>query len=188
MSERVIIVLLLGLGMAGTRADAEVVTVFDYSQWQSLADAYTTIDFTGFPDATPITDQYGALGVIVAAPAFIFASNGLVNDGWGLHGPSGLHLFYDTPQRWIAVHHAANAEFELYFEGELVGMSGFDPIGGIGSFLGIVSTVPFDEVIITKPPFYGTHIIIDDLHWGSSIPAPPCLLIFSGLARRRRRD
>jgi hypothetical protein len=187
MSRDVVIVVAI-VGVAGGTARAELTTVFDYEQWQSMSGRYTTIDFTGYPNGTPISTQYRDLGVVVTGPAFIAATNAFQNDGWGLHGPSGLRLHFGDPQFWIAIHHAGVAMFELYYQGELIGISSVDPVGGIGSFVGVRSWSPFDEVIITNPPLYGPHVFVDDLHWGTlAIPAPPCLLIFSGLVRRRRR-
>lgn len=75
---------------AGTRAN--VTTTFDYDQWQSLVGDFSTINFTGYPDGTSVTNQYSQLGVTFIGASFIAATTGFVNDGWGLHGPSGLHL------------------------------------------------------------------------------------------------
>ena len=172
--------------VADVRAD--VATTFNYSQWQAMVGEYSTIDFTGFSDGTPINTQYAPVGVTFTGASFIFASSGFVNDSWGLHGPSGLHLYFDEPQSWIAVHHAGNAYFKLYSGGELVGTGAYNPVGGIGSFVGAVSDIAFDEVVITKPSFDGFNIGIDDLHWGG-VPAPGALglLGIAGLSSRRRR-
>jgi hypothetical protein len=171
---------------ANVRAD--LLTTFSFEEWESWVGDYTTIDFTGFPDTTPISDQYADQGVTFTGLAFIFETIGFVNDGWGLHGPFGLHFYFDEPQLWISVDHAATALFELYYQGELVGISGFNPVGGIGSFLGVVSNEPFDEVIITTQPIFGPHVGIDDLHWGAPIPAPSAIALFAlGACRIRRR-
>src|SRR5262245_12470984 len=71
-----------------TRAD--VTSTFSFDEWQGMVDDFATIDFTGYPDGTPISTQYEGFGVTFAGPSFIFMSSGMVNDGWGLHGPSGL--------------------------------------------------------------------------------------------------
>lgn len=174
-------------------ARAEITTVFEFDDWQPMVGEFSTIDFTGFEDGTPITDEYADMGVTFtdpAYPAFIGASNGFENDGWGLHGPSNLRLFFHQPQSWIAVHHSGNAMFEFYLRGELQGVSDIAPVGGFGSFLGAVSTVPFDEVIITKPTWMGYSIGVDDLHWGE-VPAPGALsllLVASVVGTRRRRS
>lgn len=165
---------------------AEVTTTFNYSQWQSMVGDYSTIDFTGFADGIPISNQYTSLGVTFTGPSFIFASVGFL-DGWGLHGPSGLHLYFDQPQSWIAVHHAGNAFFKLYHQGNSVGTGAYNPVGGIGSFVGVTSTIDFDEVIITKPAIDGTHIFVDDLHWGVPSPGAIGLFLIAGLRSRRRR-
>jgi hypothetical protein len=63
-------------------------------------------------------------------------------------------------ERWVNA-----ALYKLIRQGHLVGTSGFDPVGGIGSVLGVVSTEMFDEVFVTTQPTFGTHVFIDDLHW-----------------------
>ena len=100
----------------------------------------------------------------------------------------GIRIHFDEPQSWIAVHHGGTALFKLYNNGELIGTSGFDPVGGIDSFLGVWSTIPFDEVFITTQPIFGPHVGIDDLHWGG-VPAPGALglLGIAGLCSRSRR-
>ena len=61
------------------------------------------------------------------------------------------------------------------------------PGGGTGFFAGLVSTQPFDAVIISDPT--DSFVSIDDLHFG--VPAPPTLALLGlgalGAARRRRR-
>ena len=168
-------------------ARADITTSFNDAQWQSFVGEFSTIDFTGFANGTPISTQYAPLGVTFTGPSFIAAGTTFVNDEWGLHGPSGLHLYFDQPQSWIAVHHAGNAFFKLYAHGELIGNGGYNPVGGLGSFVGVASTVAFDEVIITKPLRAGTHIFVDDLHWGVPTPGVLGLLGIAGLFSRRRR-
>jgi hypothetical protein len=173
-------------------AKSDVHSTFSFSEWQELVDGFMTIPFTGYSNETAIGTQYADLGITFTGPSFISGPTPLFpNDSWGLRGPTGLHLFFDEPQSWIGIHHAGNAYFDLFSDGELIGTSNFDPVGGIGSFLGIHSTVAFDEVIITKPAVLGTNISIDDLHWGSAIPSPGAVALLGmgamTLPRRRRR-
>lgn len=171
-------------------AQAVVSSTFSYDNWQGMVGEFTTIDFTGYPNNTPITNQYAGLGITFATPTFIFATSGFVNDGWGIDGPAGIHILFRESQSWLAIHHGGNAYFNLYSHGSLIGTSAFDPVGGIGSFLGVVSTQPFDEVVITKPEIYGIHFAVDDLHWGNQVPAPGALVFISLLpftSNRKRR-
>lgn len=185
MRQSLTIVLALSCNLS---VSADVITTFDDAVWESGVNEHVTINFTAFADGTPITDQYADMGIAFSGPSFVFASVGFVNDGWGLHGPSGIRIHFDEPQSWIAVHHGGTALFKLYNNGELIGTSGFDPVGGIDSFLGVWSTIPFDEVFITTQPIFGPHVGIDDLHWGG-VPAPGALglLGIAGFSSRRRR-
>jgi hypothetical protein len=61
--------------------------------------------------------------------------------------------------------------------------------GGTGFFSGVISTIPFDTVVIKDP--FGANTLIDDLYFGPPIPAPGALAIL-GLAglmcsQKRRR-
>ena len=177
--------MLVVLGCA-RHTHADVITTFNESQWHTFVGDYSSIDFTGLADGTPISTQYAEMGVTFTGPTFIFASAGFI-DGWAIDGPSGVHIHFNQPQSWIAIHHAGNAYFKLYSQGQLIGTSDFDPIGGFGSFLGTSSGVAFDEVIITKPPLFGTHIAVDNLYWGVPAPGALGLLGIAGLSSRRRR-
>lgn len=171
-------------------AAADVVEFTDANAWQDAVGQVTTIDFTGLPDTTPITDQYSDSGITVDEPAFIFGPTlAAQNDKWGLHGPAGLRLYFDSPQNWVAIDHPGVAQFELYSEGELVHTSSLFFHGGLGNFSGLVSDTSFDEVYIFKPdPPYNNNVFIDDLHWGT-VPAPGALslLFIASVLRTRHR-
>jgi len=168
---------------------ADVVEYTDADVWQSAVNGtYSTIDFTGFPDGTPITNQYANQGVTFTGPEFTFASTGFVNDGWGLHGPAGVHFTFDSPQNCVAVDYPGGVKFQLFSQGVLVYTSTFFQPGGLGNFAGLVSDVGFDEVYLYKRSGFPNDVFIDDLHWGA-IPAPSAIGLFliASLPKARRR-
>jgi len=172
-------------------ARAEVVSYTARSTWEAIVSGFSTISFLGFPDGTPIADQYAAQGLHFLGFNQIFGPTiGYQNDLWGLFGPNGVRFTFDNPQNWIAVDYPGAVAFRLYHDGELMYSSPFFQPGGLGNFAGLVSDTPFDEVYILKPIPSQTSIFIDDLHWGSAVPAPAglTLLLFTAVHLRRRRS
>jgi hypothetical protein len=177
----------LVLALAGS-AHAEVTWLGDKDEWFATVGPVTTIDFTGFPDGTSITDQYSNLGVLFTGGGESIsccADSIFPNDGAGLTSHSGIHLAFLDPQESIALDFTGAVQFELYSEGELTYTS---PEFGVGTgiFVGLVSTEPFDMAVIFDP--LDSLVVIDDLHFG--VPAPSSLAALSLgllLARRRRQ-
>ncbi len=162
----------------------------DKDEWIAAVGRFTTIDFTGFPDGTLITDQYVDLGVLfVGGNENIFLSdNGFPNDGAGLFGGAlPIAVAFDTPQAWIGVDFPGLIQFELFSAGELIYTSSEFGVGGVGNFAGLVSTELYDLAVMSDPS--GVDVFIDDLHFG--VPAPPALALlalaslFSPRSRRR---
>ncbi|MCH8150793.1 MAG: hypothetical protein IH830_00285 [Planctomycetes bacterium] len=173
----------------GHRALGGVIEFTDPLEWQAAVGPFTTIDFTGFPDGTPITDQYADLGVLfVGGNEHIFLSeNAFPNDGAGLNSAfADIVTQFDTPQLWIAVDFPGLIQFELFSGGELIYTSSvFDDI--LGPFAGLLSTEPFDMVALDGPA--GLTVNIDDLFFG--VPGPgglPLLALGSLFSTRRRRS
>ena len=157
--------------------------------WIAAVGRFTTIGFTGFPDGTFITDQYANLGVLFTDGFDNIAccsKNTFPNDGAGLDGHSAIHLSFDSPQAWIAVHFPGDVQIDLFSGDILLSTSVFLP-GGVGNFGGVISTQLFDTVVISDPSV--GDVFIDDLHFG--VPAPPTLALlalaslFSPRSRRR---
>ena len=171
-------------------AHAGVTEFTDRAEWETAVGQFTTIDFTGFPKGTTITDQYADLGVfftdgndVIRMGEFLFP-----NDGWGLGGGffDDIEVSFDAPQLWIAVQYPGDVRFELFDGGQLIFTSSDNfPGGGAGFFAGLVSTQFFDAVIISDPT--DSFVSIDDLHFG--VPAPPtlALLAFGAVVTCRRR-
>jgi hypothetical protein len=171
---------------------AEVVEYDEKDQWEAAAGAWSTADFTGFPDNTPIDEQYADLGVhFVDGYDFVLCCDyeTFPQDGAGLDGNEYVDLVFDAPMYSIAADFPGNLGFDLYFEDEFFYRSSEFGIGGVGNFGGLVSMQPFDRAVLWE---YGTYpnVAIDDLHFGPPIPAPPAIALLSAalVAARRRRE
>jgi hypothetical protein len=170
---------------------ADIVEYREKEEWEAAAASWSTADFTGFPDNTPIDEQYAYLGVhFVDGYDFVLCCDYQLfpQDGAGLDGNELIDLIFDVPMYSMAADFPGFLGFDLYFEGEFIYKSTEFGIGGYGNFGGLISTQPFDRVVIWE---YGTHpnVVVDDLHFGPPIPAPSALCVISAalLAARRRR-
>jgi hypothetical protein len=170
--------------VAAAPARSSVIVFLDRAEWEAAVGKLTTIDFTGFDEGTFITDQYADLGIIFSdGNDSIYASSAFVNDGWGLDGNGDIVLAFDQPQAWIGFDYPGFLEVELYSDGELFFES--DSFGGgVGNFLGLLSTEPFDAAVLID--FIG-EAAIDDLHFGVPAPGSICLLSLAAIHRTRRR-
>ena len=184
-------VLIAVLGLSGIAAQADVIEFTDKDEWFTAVGEVTTIEFTGFPNGTLITDQYEDLGVLFTGGAdFIWQNEGAFpNDGWGINGQSDIELSFQFPQAWIAVEFPGFMRLDLFAEGQLIYSSNLFGGGGAGFFAGLISDQLFDVALLTDP--MDETVDIDDLHFG--VPAPGTLALL-GLAtvlprrgRRRRR-
>ena len=157
-------------------------------EWIAAVGQFTTIDFTGFPDGTFITDQYVDLGILFSGGnEHIFLNQGFINDGAGLNSGffTDIVMEFGTPQLWIAVDFPGDVQFELFREGVLIYTSSEFGIGGVGNFAGLVATDPFDMAVILDPT--GGTANVDDLHFGVPSPGALWLLAVAALLPRRRR-
>ena len=74
---------------------AQVVEYENQAEWEAAAGAFTTIDFTGFPNLTFITDQYMDLGLLFTDGDDTIAGfdpNTFIQDGWGVDGDDAVIL------------------------------------------------------------------------------------------------
>jgi hypothetical protein len=161
------------------------VTVFgDRAEWEAAVGPITTLDFTGFPNGTFITDQYADLGAIFTdGNDSIRFNTSFQNDNWGLDGNGDIAVTFDTPQLWVAADFPGFLGFRLLFQGEIIHESGHGNPGD-GWFVGLVSTEPFDSILMRDP---GGEAEIDDLHFGVPAPGALWLLGLAALRPARRR-
>lgn len=187
--------LLVGFVVAaiGYSASAQVLQFTNEGSWQTaVGGQYSTIDFTGFPDGTQISNQYQPLGITFSGFAQIWDTASAANDHFGLFGTNGLRFTFATPQNWIAVDYPGGIRFNLFSQGQLLYTSTFFAPGGLGNFAGLISIMSFDEVYLDKGPPFANSVFIDDLHWDAPVPAPSALMLFAAAAfgaqsRHRRR-
>jgi hypothetical protein len=161
----------------------------DKEGWVDAVGEFTTIDFTGFPEFTWITDQYAHLGAhfVDGADQIQHYEEGYPEDGWGIDGNSEIRVTFDDPINWVAAHFPGIHGFDLYQGDELIYTSSPFGGGGPGHFGGLLSDEPFDEIRIWD---LDGNTNIDNLYFGPPIPAPGALMLL-GLgallpARRRR--
>jgi hypothetical protein len=171
-------------------ARADIVEYRDKQDWEAAAGSWSTADFTGFPDNTPIDEQYAYLGVHFV-DGYDFAVLGwetFPNDGAGLDGNELVDLIFDVPMYWIAADFPGLLLIDLYYEDELFYSSNVFGVGGVGNFGGLVSTEPFDRAVLWKEGTF-PNVFVDDLHFGPPIPAPSalCIVCAALLAARQRR-
>ena len=176
---------LLSVLVATSTAVAELERFLDQAEWEAAVNNnFVTIDFTGYEDNTPITDQYAHLGAhfttfdVISGP-----SNAYPNDQWGLQGFDEIMIEFDMDVQWVAIHFPGLAQFEVWRDGLPIEESQW-LAGGFG---GIISDEPFDAVRIWSPA--SGVISLDDFHFGPPIPGPGALavLALAGLATRGRR-
>ncbi len=174
-----------------TASYADVIELEDKFAWESAVGDFTTIDFTGFPEYTVITDQYSDQGVMFTdGDDYIYINEFLfLNDTYGLSGSiddGPISVEFDHPQYWIAVDYPGVIAFDLYKDNVLF-YSSIWFSGHIGDFAGLISTDSFDKVVIHDP--LNESVSIDDLYFGGYVPGAGSgvLLLFSSVLWKKRR-
>ena len=170
----------------GHRAAGGVIEFTDPLEWQAAVGMFVTVDFTGFPNGTFITDQYAELGILFTdGNDSIFLNDGAFpNDGAGLDGNGNISVSFDTPQAWMGVDFPGALQIELFSSGRLFYTSSIAGGGGAGFFLGLISSELFDSAVLIDP---ADQAAIDDLHFGVPTPGALWLLGVAALLPRRRR-
>jgi hypothetical protein len=170
-------------------ASAEVTEFTEKAEWEAAAGEFTTIDFTGFPNGTFLTNQFEDLGVLFTDGADVIRFNpeAFPNDDWGLDGNEVIQLEFSQPMTSIAMNFPGELRIRLLFNGEELYES--SDFGGVGSgfFGGLVSSDPFDTAMIWDR--FDENVNVDDLHFGPPIPAPGAIgligLALIGACRHR---
>ncbi len=181
-----LLALVLSAGFGDRVAVCGVVEFFDKEEWETAVGSFLTVDFTGFPDGIFITDQYAELGILFTdGNDSIFLNDGAFpNDGVGLDGNGDISVSFDTPQAWIGVDFPGVLQMELFSTGRLIHTSSIAGGGGVGFFLGLISSELFDAAVLIDPL---GEAAIDDLHFGVPAPSALWLLAVAALLPRRRR-
>ena len=180
-----LLALALSVCSGGRAAVGGFIEFTDKDEWIAAVGRFTTMDFTGFPPGTFITDQYADLGILFTdGNDSIHFTPSFPNDGVGLDGNGDISVAFDTPQSWIGVDFPGALQIELYSSGRLIYTSSIVGAGGIGFFLGLISDDLFDAAVLIDPLGEAS---IDDLHFGVPAPGALWLLAVAALLPRRRR-
>jgi hypothetical protein len=171
-------------------------TVFNgpgsYDAWSAASGPFTTIDFTGYPQGTLITDQYEEQGILFEssdADIVFFSSFLYPTDGIGINGLVEVEMSFSDPIFSFGMHHPG-ARFVLAFNGDtLLWTSPILGGGGVGFFSGFTSTLAVDRVLVlaaTTAP--DPPVFVDNIYF-STVPGPSgaALLALAGLLGRGRR-
>lgn len=168
------------------------VTIYEnQAEWQAAANHhFTTIDFTGWPDWTIITNQYSSFGIKFTdgSDRIRNADNIFPNDGSGLYGAiSSITMEFSAPIYYMAHWYFAGSKLELYYQGMLTYRSPTFAPTTFHNFVGFLSTAPFDKARVFEPT--GGAINVDDLYFQSPIPVPGVLVLLglAALTQHRRR-
>ncbi len=174
---------------ATTTLHGDFVEFTDKASWIETVGVFSTIDFTGFPNDTFITDQYASLGVLFTDGddnIVCCGGDSFPNDLAGLDGNARINLLFLTPQNWIAADYPGALRFELFYQDELIYTSSDFGFSGPGHFAGLVSSQPFDRAVLIDW-FDEIQVGLDDLHFGAPAPGTLALLALFGLCPHRRR-
>jgi len=171
-----------------SNAKSEVDLFVDFAEWQSAAGSFSTVDFTGFPVGTFITDQYTELGILFTdGNDSIHFAGSFTLDGAGLDGNGPTDVAFAQPMVAIAIHFPGFAQVQLFSGGDSLYLSPPVSGGGAGAlgFLGVISTRLFDAARLIDP--FG-EVAIENLYFGPPIPAPGALTVLAvGLLVRTKR-
>jgi hypothetical protein len=169
---RVLVVAVAALLLSGSAPGG--VTQFNYYEeeaWWNAVGNVATITFTEVPPWTVVTDQYQELGIVFTDGNDLIQCCSKVTypkDGAGLAGNPTITVQFATPQNWIAADFPGCLNYVLYNQGKFVGWTNQLGGGGYGFFGGLMSNLPFDEVLISD--IFCSYVHIDDLHFGAALP------------------
>jgi hypothetical protein len=156
----------LFLALAAMPTAAEIVEIEDKAVWMETVSNHVTIDFTGFPAFTFISDQYEDLGVLFIdqADLTLGPTDSYPNDGWGLCGHSQIILSFTTTQNWIGVDSPSDVLIQLYLNGQFTNAGAAYGRG----FEGVLTDQPFLMARLLDPN--DDNINLDDLFFGAQLP------------------
>jgi len=186
-----LVVLAAKVSVGGASAAITPYWGFDsQADWETVAQEWNTIDFTGYEPWHHLSDEYEeAFGVVFTDHTNAVVPGAYQNDGWGLTtGSFGDYAMFELTQpiEAIAFFHPGVVTVTLWIGDELIGEVGNN--GGSAGFLGLTSDVPFDRVRIDD----GADVAyVDDIRIGMAIPGPGAAGLVAvasvfGVGRRRR--
>jgi hypothetical protein len=180
--------------MIASAAGAQV-TVYQnngFAAWSAASGNFATVDFTGFPVNTFITNQYSSLGVVFTnfgGPEVVwpFAPQAFPQDGYGVDGNEGIEMLFTQPMHSIATHSPGIWRMQLFNGNQMFFQSPWMGGQNPNFFGGLTSVQSFDRVRFVSFP--GDDVAADNIYF-STVPGPAagvvivCGALFGG--RRRR--
>lgn len=188
--------LLIVIAFLASQANGAVVeyNTEDRDQWFADVgglDNVSIVDFVGFEDLTPISNQWAHLGVNFTGDVFTSGESNIIypNDGWGCEGYPDINVTFDEPINWIGVDMPGGTTIQLYINDQFIHQTIHLGGSGTGFFGGIISDEPFNRVRFSTE---GAHAeFLDDIYFGPVIAIPtPASILALGIAlllRQRRR-
>jgi len=180
----------LAVLVTASRAHASFTVVKGIDNWNAAVPTSTTIDFN-LGSSQFVSNQYESLGVMFPdAEEWAYAFDGFQIDGWGckgaLDGDADIHLKFLQPQYAVGAWFPGKLFAKLYWQGELIYSSqSLDSAPLTYDFGGIVSTQPFDEVVLWDSDGF---VFVDDIKFSSTVPAPgAAVILLAGALRGRGR-
>ncbi len=169
------------IGCAAQPLHAAVTLTGNFSAWSAQAGDFAELDFNlGSPQI--LSNQYESLGVTFPDGddfvSYVEQASGS-SDKWFLRDTWGdlqTTFLFSQPQSAIGFKFGSGHFFRLYSGESLIYSS---PEFGLNPFVGAISTIPFDRMVVSRSGFGGT------------VPGPGGLAALGGaalLGRRRRRS
>lgn len=183
----IIILAILGIGFTGS-AQGQVTEYTSAGQWEQVVGEWTSVGFAEYPSGTIVTTQYQDLGVTFTGSSDVVTHGPFyLQDGGGIYGGFDdlIIMEFSTPQYYFAVDFPGGIQISLFSQDSLLFSGTPYDLSGAGLFAGVVSTKPFDRVVLDEPD---VDIFIDDIRFG--VPAPGVLmpLAIAILSHRKRRS
>jgi hypothetical protein len=127
----------------------QVVEYQDRAAWLADVGGAGTADFSGYPENTPITDQYLALGMrFTQGNEKILTSAAFVMDTKGVDCSGGAEISFISPVTALGVDFPGALQIDLYDGGALIWSSSRFAGSGTGFFAGVISTAPFTRAVL----------------------------------------
>lgn len=136
----------------------------DEATWATALGVPTVINPYG--DLTPgviVTNQYAPLGALYTDGDDTAIAAGAAIDGMWLQGGDGISVEFSDPVNAVGINYPGAVRITGSLDGAEVFVS--SDLGGSGSglFAGIISTDPFDEILIVD--WVDSAVFIDDLNY-----------------------
>jgi hypothetical protein len=162
---------------SSTLAVIQIASFYHEHLWlAAIGEAPTTIDFSGLPVGTNLTDQYGGLGVSFTDGSDTVEENALYYpiDGRGVNAHGSTTLVFDSPKTAVGANYFGGLRCDFYDGPVLLGSSVEFGGSGVNGFGGVIVSKRFDRVVLHD--WRDGHANFDDMQF---IPEPGAILILA---------